>query len=150
MGGLAGGLFAFFESIGGAFYTFLIGSQRARRPQLRTHRVVVGGFIFGLALSCVVGVLTNWSAPRLLDTVYSQSNGYLVSCQQPPLDEFCGRHFQCGMDSLMVIVMNLQIYRHSQLTQGLVAVRVPKVNLELRIKCFLEPILPRRSFVAHG
>ena len=36
-----------FDLVGTAVFLFLIGYQRARRPPLRTSRVVVGGIIFG-------------------------------------------------------------------------------------------------------
>ena len=49
MGGLAGGLYNIFGLIGELFFSFLIGSVRASRPQMRDTKVRAGGFIvFGV------------------------------------------------------------------------------------------------------
>ena len=55
MGGLAGGIYAFFDGLGLLFFSFLIGGRRADRPSLRSNRVTIGGTLFGATVGGVVG-----------------------------------------------------------------------------------------------
>lgn len=57
MGGLTGGLFAFFEWIGLVFFSVLIGGRRASRASLRTNRVIAGGSLLGLLASAVISTV---------------------------------------------------------------------------------------------
>jgi hypothetical protein len=61
MGGIAGGLFSVFEGIGFVFFLILIGFRRADRPELRNHRVWVGGVILGAAAGFAFPWLAAWT-----------------------------------------------------------------------------------------
>lgn len=45
IGGLSGGLYQLFNAVGFTFFTFLLGSSRARHSSLKGSRVGVGGFL---------------------------------------------------------------------------------------------------------
>jgi|SRR5581483_6957526 len=66
-GGATGGLYAVFEAVGQIFYSLLIGSDRAARVKLRTHRVVVGGLIsiglLGVVLALLIPVANDSGQP---------------------------------------------------------------------------------------
>src|SRR5260370_40496590 len=62
VGGLSGGLFNIFDVIGRGFFTFLIGRNRANRPELQTSRVVSGSMLAGFSVGACGALL---AAPRI-------------------------------------------------------------------------------------
>ena len=59
VGGITGGVFQFFNSIGSVFFILLIGEQRALRPQLRGDRVAVGSCLTFIPVSILI-CLIQW------------------------------------------------------------------------------------------
>jgi hypothetical protein len=57
MGGLAGGLFNFFEWVGLRVFSFLIGENLAKRDGLEVFRVLLGGVMFGSVVGGIIGLL---------------------------------------------------------------------------------------------
>ena len=67
-----------------------------------------------------------------------------------PLRIYRGRHFQCGVDSVGVVKMDRLVDSIYQFAEILKPVRISQINFKLRVKGFLEAILPRVGFPAHG
>jgi hypothetical protein len=73
VGGLAGGLYEAFESLGLGFFNLLIGAVRAQRPELEYERVSAGATLVGVGLGIVIGIL-------FLPALTSGSSGNSLGC----------------------------------------------------------------------